>query len=56
MSPQTVPYTQPRDHAGLPALTVPVLVDGVPHGVQLVGRPGAERRLLDLAALIEERV
>lgn len=55
MSAQTVPYTQPWNHAGLPALTVPVLVNGGPHGVQLVGRPGAERTLLDLAALVEER-
>jgi amidase len=41
---------------GLPALTLPVLLseNGMPVGVQLVGRPWEEERLLALGARIEE--
>jgi aspartyl-tRNA(Asn)/glutamyl-tRNA(Gln) amidotransferase subunit A len=40
---------------GFPALTVPFLVnkDGLPVGVQLVGRPWEEERLLDLGVMLE---
>jgi amidase len=34
----------------------PVLVDGRPVGVQLVGRPGSEAALLAAAARLERRV
>ena len=41
---------------GLPAVTVPMGVsrEGLPIGVQLLGRPYEEERLLDLAARLEE--
>ena len=41
---------------GLPALTLPLLLSesGMPVGVQLVGRPWEEERLLALGARIEE--
>jgi amidase len=42
--------------AGLPAVVAPVLVDGRPVGVQLVGRPGSEAVLLTAAARLERRV
>jgi amidase len=50
-------YTQfalPVSFAGLPAVSVPGgLAGGLPVGVQLVGRPREEWRLLDLAAELE---
>jgi amidase len=50
-------YTQfvlPVSFAGLPAVSVPAgLADGLPVGVQLVGRPLGERALLDLAEQLE---
>jgi Asp-tRNA(Asn)/Glu-tRNA(Gln) amidotransferase A subunit family amidase len=40
--------------AGLPALTLPCFGGGaLPAGVQLVGAPGADERLLDLGAAIQ---
>jgi len=41
---------------GLPALTVPLTMDkeGLPVGVQLIGRPWEEDRLLDLAIRLEQ--
>jgi amidase len=50
-----VPYTQAWNLAGLPAVVAPVRVAGRPVGVQLVGRPGDELRLLATAARIEDR-
>jgi amidase len=49
------PYAAPWNIAGLPALVVPVGVrpDGLPLAVQLVGPPGAERRLLAVAGQFE---
>jgi amidase len=55
LSASRIPYTQAWNLAGLPAVVVPVLVAGRPVGVQLVGRPGSERRLLGAAARIEGR-
>ena len=55
LSAARVPYTQAWNLAGLPAVVVPVLVEGRPVGVQLVGRPGDEHRLLAAAARIEGR-
>jgi amidase len=48
-------YTAPWSLAGLPAITVPMGVrrDGTPVAVQLVGPPGAEARLLCVAAQLE---
>lgn len=49
------PMTPPRNLTGWPALAVPfgVLPSGAPCAVQLVGRPGSEAVLLDLAEQIE---
>ena len=49
------PYTSFVNVAGLPALTLPVLdtEDGLPMGVQLIGRPGGEATLFALAAQLE---
>ncbi|MEJ3741948.1 amidase family protein [Actinomycetes bacterium KLBMP 9797] len=49
------PYAAPWNIAGLPALVVPVGVrpDGLPVGVQLVGPPGSELRLLAVAGQFE---
>jgi amidase len=49
------PYTPAWNLAGLPAVVVPVLVAGRPIGVQLVGKPGDEHRLLAVAAQLEHR-
>uniref|UniRef100_A0AAU2UXK5 Amidase family protein n=1 Tax=Streptomyces sp. NBC_00003 TaxID=2903608 RepID=A0AAU2UXK5_9ACTN len=50
------PMTPPWNLSGRPALAVPfgTLASGLPGSVQLVGRPGAEHQLLDLAAQLEE--
>jgi aspartyl-tRNA(Asn)/glutamyl-tRNA(Gln) amidotransferase subunit A len=47
--------TQLFNVTGHPALTMPMppTTEGLPVGLQLVGRRGATRRLLDLAALVE---
>lgn len=45
------PYTSMVNVSGLPAIAVPMLRTpaGLPMGVQLIGRPGAEAQLLQLA-------
>lgn len=50
------PYAAPWNVAGLPAVVVPAGIrpDGLPVGVQLVGPPGSERRLLAVAGQLEE--
>ncbi len=58
------PWTSMVNVAGLPALTLPVGVtgaghpdgEGLPMGVQLIGRPGGERTLLALGAQLERRL
>jgi amidase len=56
-SARAVPFTQAWNLAGFPAVVVPVgLRDGFPMAVQLVARPGADRRLLALAAALEPAV
>jgi amidase len=55
---QVTPYTSFVNVAGLPAITVPVeeTSEGVPMGVQLIGRPGGEEVLFAVAAQLERRV
>jgi Asp-tRNA(Asn)/Glu-tRNA(Gln) amidotransferase A subunit family amidase len=44
----------PDSELGWPALSVPIgSDDGTPFGLQLVGRPFDEQRLLSVAAVIE---
>ncbi|MGA8979457.1 MAG: amidase family protein, partial [Pedococcus sp.] len=51
------PWTSAWNMAGLPALVLPAgrRAGGTPLAVQLVGPPGAETRLLWLAAELERR-
>ena len=51
-----VPYTQLANLTGRPAISVPLhwTATGLPLGVQLVGRLGADGLLLQLAAQLEE--
>lgn len=55
---QYTPFTSMLNVTGLPAIVLPVsqTEDGLPMGVQLIGRPGGERTLLSLAAQLERRV
>jgi Asp-tRNA(Asn)/Glu-tRNA(Gln) amidotransferase A subunit family amidase len=48
--------TESPSHAGLPAITVPtgVTAEGLPVGIQLIGRPHADADLISLAAAFEE--
>jgi amidase len=46
-------YTMPINLAGFPAVNLPAPTDGLPAGLQLVGLPGGEADLLDVAARIE---
>jgi amidase len=50
------PYTAMWNVAGFPAIVIPMgeRRDGLPASVQLVGTPGAEERLLAVAARIEQ--
>ena len=49
------PFTAPYNMSGQPAVSIPLHWndDGLPIGVQLIGRPGDEVTLLRLAAQIE---
>jgi amidase len=47
------PFTSFVNVAGLPAIVVPVAVEGHPAAAQLVGRPGGEHELLKIAAQLE---
>ena len=52
------PFTSFVNVSGLPAIVLPVATsdDGLPLGVQLVGRPGGERTLLAIGAQLERRI
>lgn len=55
---QYTPYTSLANVTGLPAITLPVheTAEGLPMGVQLIGRPGREDVLLALGAQLERRI
>ena len=55
---QYTPFTSFANASGLPAITLPVAqtADGLPMGVQLVGRPGGEHVLLAIGAQLERRL
>lgn len=55
---QYTPFTSFVNVAGLPAITLPVYEtpDGLPMGVQLIGRPGGEHVLLSIGAQLERRL
>ncbi|CAN5320698.1 amidase [soil metagenome] len=55
---QFTPFTSFVNVSGLPAIVLPVSVtaDGLPMGVQLIGRPGGEDVLLGIGAQLERRV
>jgi amidase len=55
---QYTPYTSMVNVAGLPAIVLPVhhTADGLPMGVQLIGRPGGEATLFALGAQLERRL
>jgi amidase len=52
------PHTSFVNATGLPAITLPVhqTAEGLPMGVQLIGRPGGETTLLALGAQLERRL
>jgi amidase len=55
---QYTPFTSFANVTGLPAITLPVAqtADGLPMGVQLIGRPGGEHVLLAIGAQLERRL
>jgi amidase len=55
---QYTPWTSFLNASGLPAITLPVheTDDGLPMGVQLIGRPGGEHVLLAIGAQLERRL
>jgi len=55
---QYTPFTSMVNVTGLPAIVLPIhqSPDGLPMGVQLIGRPGGEATLLALGAQLERRV
>jgi amidase len=55
---QYTPFTSFVNVAGLPAITLPVHVtpEGLPMGVQLIGRPGGEHTLLAIGAQLQRRI
>ncbi|MEP6477887.1 MAG: amidase [Rhodoglobus sp.] len=55
---QYTPWTSFVNVSGLPAITLPVAqtADGLPMGIQLIGRPGREDVLLAIGAQLERRL
>ncbi|GAA3271182.1 amidase [Paenarthrobacter aurescens] len=54
---QYAPWSSMVNVCGLPAISIPVHTapGGLPMGIQLIGRPGSELLLLQLAAVLEAR-
>lgn len=48
-------YTQPISFIGLPVVAAPLAGPGMPLGIQIIGRPGEERRLFAFARELEEK-
>jgi aspartyl-tRNA(Asn)/glutamyl-tRNA(Gln) amidotransferase subunit A len=46
-------FTRPFSTTGQPVVTIPAKVDGLPVGIQVVGRPGDDARLLEVAMALE---
>lgn len=46
--------TQPGNYLGLCGVSLPLPVDGLPIGYQLMGAPNADQRLLEIAVEVEE--
>lgn len=46
-------FTQPISLTGLPVLAAPLAGDGLPLGIQLIGRPGGEDRLFAVAGELQ---
>jgi amidase len=55
---QYTPWTSFANVSGLPAISLPVSMtdDGLPMGIQLIGRPGGEHTLLAIGAQLERRI
>ena len=55
---QYTPFTSMANVSGLPAVSLPVHVtaEGLPMGVQLIGKPGGEHTLLAIGAQLERRL
>jgi amidase len=55
---QYTPFTSFANVTGLPAITLPVYqtAEGIPMGVQLLGRPGGEATLFSIGAQLERRI
>jgi amidase len=55
---QFTPYTSMVNVAGLPAIALPVgtNAEGLPMGIQVIGRPGGEATLFALGAQLEDRL
>lgn len=46
-------FTQPLSFVGLPVVCMPLPTSGLPVGVQLIGAPGSDTRLLRFAAMLK---
>ena len=55
---QYTPFTSFANVTGLPAISLPVYqtAEGIPMGVQLIGKPGGEATLLSIGAQLERRI
>ena len=53
---QVTPYSSFVNVSGLPALALPVMLnpEGLPVGIQMIGRPGGDATLLQLGAQLED--